>query len=70
MSKILHITNAYMKLPDNFDGKLSDALFLMYQARNRGEQLKEIEDVINIDLEKLVGLKNKTCAIEYEFIDY
>lgn len=31
--KILHIKEAYLKLPEDFEGNLSDALFLFYRAR-------------------------------------
>ena len=47
MNKILHISDAYLKLPDDFSGNLSDALFLFYQIRAKTEQLNEISEKRN-----------------------
>lgn len=67
MRKILYISDAYIKLPDDFEGSLSDALFLFYQARAKSEQLEEIEKEKNVDLEKFKSLENKIYSVSFEF---
>lgn len=67
--KILHIKEAYLKLPEDFEGNLSDALFLFYRARAKSEQLSEITTEKNIDVDKFNELQNKTYSISFEFID-
>lgn len=69
MSKVLHITDSYIKLPDDFDGTLADALFIFYQSRAKSEQLKEINIEKNINLEQFLQMENKKYSITYEFLE-
>lgn len=69
MGKILHIEDAYIKLPDDFSGNLSDALFLFYQSRVKSEQLNEISIEKNVDFEKFNSLKNKKYSVSYEILE-
>ena len=69
MNKILHIKEAYLKLPDDFSGELSDALFLLYQIRRKSEQLNEIEKIKNLELNDFLNLENKKYSISYEFLE-
>lgn len=71
MGKVLHITDAYFKLPEDFEGTLSDALFLFYRARAKSEQLNEIttEENVNVDVDKFNELQNKTYSVSFEFIE-
>lgn len=69
MGKVLHITDAYFKLPEDFEGTLSDALFLFYRARAKSEQLNEITTEKNVDVDKFNELQNKTYSVSFEFIE-
>lgn len=69
MGKVLHITDAYFKLPEDFEGSLSDALFLFYRARAKSEQLNEITTEKNVDVDKFNELQNKTYSVSFEFIE-
>lgn len=69
MGKVLHITDAYFKLPEDFEGTLSDALFLFYRARAKSEQLNEITTEENVDVDKFNELQNKTYSVSFEFIE-
>ena len=69
MGKVLHITDAYFKLPEDFEGTLSDALFLFSRARAKSEQLNEITTEENINIAKFNELENKTYSISFEFIE-
>ena len=69
MGKFLHITDAYFKLPEDFEGSLSDALFLFYRARAKSEQLSEITTEKNVDVDKFNELQNKTYSVSFEFIE-
>ena len=69
MGKVLHITDAYFKLPEDFEGTLSDALFLFYRARAKSEQLSEITTEKNVDVDKFNELQNKTYSVSFEFIE-
>lgn len=69
MGKILHITDAYFKLPEDFNGNLSDALFLFYKTRAKSEQLNEITVEKDVNVEKLNELQNKTYSVSFEFIE-
>lgn len=69
MGKVLHITDAYFKLPEDFEGTLSDALFLFYRARAKSEQLNEITTEENVDVDKFNELRNKTYSVSFEFIE-
>ena len=69
MGKVLRITDAYFKLPEDFEGTLSDALFLFYRARAKSEQLNEITTEENVDVDKFNELQNKTYSVSFEFIE-
>lgn len=69
MNKILHISDAYLKLPDDFSGNLSDALFLFYQIRAKTEQLNEISEKRNFTFEDFKKENNKNYSISFEFLD-
>lgn len=64
--KILHLKNVYVKLPDSFDGTLADALYILYKARAKSEQLNKITKVeIPKTIQEFLNDENITYALNY-----
>lgn len=68
MKKILHIKNAYVNLPEDFNGTLADALFIFYQARIKSEQLNEISKKEQLSYSDFLNMNKKYC-VSFDFLE-
>lgn len=69
-NKILHIKEAYLNLPNDFNGTLGEALMLMAKRAILAEQYSEVNKGISFDLyDDLIKSEKSKCIIAYEIID-
>ena len=72
-NKVLHITNCYFNLPDDFSGTLGEALMLMANRAIQAEAYKEVRDGRHYDsneyLERLIENDKSKCILKYEVIE-
>lgn len=68
-NKILHITECYFNLPDDFMGTLGNALMLLANAALQAEAYKEIERSEKCTLEALENKDRVKCIMGYELLE-